>query len=201
MVDRTKKLTELPTTTTISNNDIFIVVGNTSGNAITRKITINNFRSALPPIVVGFANTTSTGVVAVANGLSVNATGYLSLSSNVNVSNVVTDDLTATGNVYLGVVESNTAQLIHIHGTLHSNVIPHTPNNYQLGNTTNYWRSVHTTAVTFSDNTALTSASRPEFTGNSSSDGVPGDIRYDSNYIYVCVANNSWKRALLTTWS
>lgn len=31
--------------------------------------------------------------------------------------------------------------------------------------------------------------------------GTPGWIRYDSSYIYVCVANNTWKRAALSTWS
>lgn len=32
------------------------------------------------------------------------------------------------------------------------------------------------------------------------SPGVVGEIRYTSNYIYVCVANNVWKRTALTTW-
>ena len=30
--------------------------------------------------------------------------------------------------------------------------------------------------------------------------GTPGQIRWDSNYIYVCVATNTWKRVLLSTW-
>jgi hypothetical protein len=30
--------------------------------------------------------------------------------------------------------------------------------------------------------------------------GVAGEIRYDSSYVYVCVANNTWKRAELSTW-
>ena len=30
--------------------------------------------------------------------------------------------------------------------------------------------------------------------------GVPGDIRYDSSYVYICISNNTWKRASLTTW-
>ena len=30
--------------------------------------------------------------------------------------------------------------------------------------------------------------------------GVPGDIRYDSGYVYICISNNTWKRAALTTW-
>lgn len=30
--------------------------------------------------------------------------------------------------------------------------------------------------------------------------GTTGEIRIDSNYIYVCVANNTWKRSALSTW-
>jgi hypothetical protein len=34
----------------------------------------------------------------------------------------------------------------------------------------------------------------------SSSAGVAGQIAWDSGYVYVCVATNSWKRSALTTW-
>ena len=34
----------------------------------------------------------------------------------------------------------------------------------------------------------------------SSSTGVPGQIAYDNNYVYVCVATNTWKRSPLTSW-
>ena len=30
--------------------------------------------------------------------------------------------------------------------------------------------------------------------------GTAGEIAYDSNYIYVCTATNTWKRAALSTW-
>jgi len=30
--------------------------------------------------------------------------------------------------------------------------------------------------------------------------GVLGEIRYDANYMYVCVSTNTWKRSALTTW-
>jgi len=30
--------------------------------------------------------------------------------------------------------------------------------------------------------------------------GTTGEIRYDANYMYVCVATNTWKRSALTTW-
>ena len=30
--------------------------------------------------------------------------------------------------------------------------------------------------------------------------GTPGDIRYDSSYVYICISLNTWKRSALTTW-
>jgi hypothetical protein len=92
MADRAKRLTELPAVTSITNNDIVVVVANIAGTASTRKITVSNFFASVPPVI-------------------------------------------------------------------------------------------------------------PVFVGNSSSSGTPGEIRYDGNYIYVCVANNTWKRADLNTWS
>lgn len=57
--------------------------------------------------------------------------------------------------------------------------------------------SVRTAALsTISANLVLTTATP----ANSNSIGVAGTIRYDSNYVYVCVANNAWKRASLTSW-
>jgi hypothetical protein len=35
---------------------------------------------------------------------------------------------------------------------------------------------------------------------NSSSNGVAGTIARDTDYLYVCVSNNTWKRATLNTW-
>ena len=35
---------------------------------------------------------------------------------------------------------------------------------------------------------------------SASDTGVAGDIRYDSGYVYIAVATNTWKRAALTTW-
>ena len=34
-----------------------------------------------------------------------------------------------------------------------------------------------------------------------SSSGTAGTITYDSNYIYVCIATDTWKRAALSTWA
>lgn len=43
----------------------------------------------------------------------------------------------------------------------------------------------------------LSTSSAP---GSAGATGSPGQIAWDSGYIYVCVANNTWKRAALSTW-
>ena len=43
----------------------------------------------------------------------------------------------------------------------------------------------------------IASSSAPS---SASDTGTPGDIRYDSGYVYICIANNTWKRAALATW-
>lgn len=30
--------------------------------------------------------------------------------------------------------------------------------------------------------------------------GVQGEVRFDSSYIYVCIATNTWRRSALTSW-
>lgn len=35
---------------------------------------------------------------------------------------------------------------------------------------------------------------------NSSANGYIGTIRADESYIYICTANNTWKRAAISTW-
>lgn len=36
---------------------------------------------------------------------------------------------------------------------------------------------------------------------SASDTGSPGEIRYDSDYIYICVATDTWKRAAIATWA
>jgi hypothetical protein len=35
---------------------------------------------------------------------------------------------------------------------------------------------------------------------SSSATGVAGQIAWDSNYVYVCIATNTWKRSPIGTW-
>lgn len=36
--------------------------------------------------------------------------------------------------------------------------------------------------------------------GSASASGASGTITWDSGFVYVCVSDNTWKRAALTTW-
>jgi hypothetical protein len=40
----------------------------------------------------------------------------------------------------------------------------------------------------------------PTAVPNSNSPGQPGAIRWDANYVYICVGTNLWKRAPLSSW-
>lgn len=44
----------------------------------------------------------------------------------------------------------------------------------------------------------LTASNPPD---EASSNGTVGQIAWSSGHIYLCVANNTWKRASLSTWS
>lgn len=43
----------------------------------------------------------------------------------------------------------------------------------------------------------IASATAP---ATATSTGTAGEIRYDSDYVYICVATDTWKRAALSTW-
>jgi len=52
-----------------------------------------------------------------------------------------------------------------------------------------------------SNGTVLVKPRIPDSPPSSASDnGLAGEIRYDSNYLYVCVGTNQWKRVSLSSW-
>lgn len=53
------------------------------------------------------------------------------------------------------------------------------------------------TMVFFGDKLNIKNTKTPS---SASATGVRGDICWDNNYIYVCVADNTWKRSYLSTW-
>lgn len=59
--------------------------------------------------------------------------------------------------------------------------------------TNTVFKQTLTANVLFISNTTNTPA-------NSSATGSRGEVRVDSDYIYVCTANNTWKRSALSSW-
>lgn len=58
--------------------------------------------------------------------------------------------------------------------------------------------AVNVTANVVTGNTVIISSNLTP--ANSTANGVKGTIVWDSTYIYIAVANNSWKRIALTTF-
>lgn len=110
---------------------------------------------------------------------------------------VYVDNDTVTRNISAGIVTSNSLSTGSISGT--------------SVNCSGITCSGTVSANTFSaNNLTITGGLSANVTGNiritgsapssATSSGLPGQIRYDSGYIYVCVASNTWKRAELLTW-
>ena len=54
------------------------------------------------------------------------------------------------------------------------------------------------TVAVGSDSVVVTQSKTP---GSPTATGTAGEICWDADYIYVCTATNTWKRAALSTWS
>ena len=68
-----------------------------------------------------------------------------------------------------------------------------------LSNTSsgNYFSANSSKATVYGDTLSLRTTKTP---ASSSDTGTAGDICWDSDYVYVCVATNTWKRTALATW-
>lgn len=61
----------------------------------------------------------------------------------------------------------------------------------------NFFGNVSANAV-FNGTLALSNTAPP---ASASGTGRKGELRYDGNYLYICVATNTWKRTALNTWA
>ena len=91
------------------------------------------------------------------------------------------------GNLTLGTDTSGTTVKVHVGGTLAGNVVTTFAN----------------TGATVAGNLTVNGSShianvRVPTLANSS--GTAGQITWDSNYVYICIAANTWKRANISTW-
>lgn len=86
-----------------------------------------------------------------------------------------------SGNLTLGTDTLNTTVKVHVGGTLAANVV-----------------------ATFSDSNVIIGGnlivSNSYVPTANNSAGSKGQISYDSSYVYVCIADNNWRRANLAIW-
>lgn len=110
---------------------------------------------------------------------SVRKDGFVYSSSDANIANTIT-----TTNI-----QSNTANV----QTATVNVATVTTGNIQALSA----NTILCESVTTNTTLVLTTAKTPL---SAIDTGLQGQIAWDADYIYVCVANNVWKRSALTTW-
>jgi hypothetical protein len=132
MADRAKKVSELTAANTAANTDYLLIVTNTAGTAVTKRINYSNV----------IAGAILTGVSR-PSGEVMYGTGSGFTSSNTFVVNTS------------GVTVSSNSQFARITLTagVTSSISPDTPNNYNLGNTTHSWGALFVGALTTLGNT------------------------------------------------
>jgi len=86
-----------------------------------------------------------------------------------------------SGNLTLGTDTPGTTVKVHVGGTLAANVVATFSNSN----------------VTIGGNLIVSNVYVP--TANNSA-GTAGQIAWDSGYVYICIATNTWKRANISTW-
>jgi hypothetical protein len=71
------------------------------------------------------------------------------------------------------------------------------PNTTVIGNSDTLLTKLFGVITTPGDRLRIGSAFTPS---SASSSGTAGDICWDANYIYVCIATDTWKRTAISTW-
>lgn len=178
MAERSKKISELVAANSVSASDLLVLVNQPgTANATTKKITSNTFIAS----AAGISHANGVMTIKSANTEIVNliSNTYVQIQYSPSTSTFAEDN---TGNTVWTYVQSGVAASeVYNNGALVGGL-------YVQGN--------RTAVVAGSKNYAFVSSAP----GSAGATGTQGDIAYDSSYVYICVANNTWKRAALTTW-
>lgn len=165
-----------PLTGNVTGNVTGNLTGNVTGN-VTGAVT-GNVTGNLTGNVTG--NVTSTGASSFSN---------VTLSGGT-VNNMQIGASAAAAGTFTGVNVTGTATLTTVAVTA-GNIDGTT-----IGGTTP-GAGTFTALGTTGDHVLVQTSQTPASVGAS---GTTGEIAWDANYIYVCVASNSWKRVLISTW-
>lgn len=133
-------------------------------------------------------------------------TGYNQAGpSTGNIGNLIIGSTNGIVKTFIG----NTAEANVITVVDSTGLVPGANVVYSLGSATRQWKDLLVGNITLSGN--LNAGLNATITGNlitgntyvpsaANSAGTKGQITYDSNYVYICVATNTWKRANLSSW-
>jgi hypothetical protein len=156
------------------------------------KTQITNAAADLNKMSEKTATETITGAKTHEDTLTLDATGA---SGDVTVLEITMDEI-ASGNT-----SSNGLRIIKDDGGSKIQFVPVNDGTEELGERLEY--NFAAQAWKFADDVTVimrslrTSSTPPS---SASDTGITGDITWDSNYIYICVAVNTWKRVSIATW-
>ena len=158
------------------------------------------------------SNTSTTGVMVNINGtIQQPYTAYNIVGNNSIVFTEIplTTDIIEVRTIATGVVAiqnlafgDTSVSLDAANVNVTGNVLPTANTTYSLGSSNLRWNQLHANVV----NASSISTTGNIVVGNyyiptaNNSAGTSGQIVYDNNYVYICVATNTWKRANLATW-
>jgi hypothetical protein len=133
------------------------------------------------PATGAFTSLSTTGTAAIATAdINAGEIDGTNIGANTPATGAFTT-LNATGTATLATVDINAGA---IDGT---NIGASTPGT-----------GVFSALTTSGDSVTIQTTQTP---ASASATGTTGEIAWDSNYLYVCVASNTWKRVAIDTWS
>jgi hypothetical protein len=181
MTSRAKKISELVAATGAANTDLMVLVANTSGTAVTKRITVNNFITPLITDRTSISQNTAVLTMTSSNGQITNliSNTYVQLQYNP-AANAAADTTTNSNWLYVDAGGINVE-------TYDGAVLK---SGMYVAKTGAVTLRTGTKSFILSD-TVPTQASFP---------GTAGQVAFDTDYFYYCVAADTWKRVALSTW-
>lgn len=204
------------TATASTDSSLDTAIGYSSGNSLTigRENTFlgaysgTGSTSGSQNVCVGtYTGTTlndSTGVTLLGRYAGYSLYGNYNIAIGANSGRFLSDgstSLTGTSNsLYIGANTKGSANGITNEIVIGYNATGNGSNTVTLGNTsvTDVYAAQGATATVNAGKFKLSALNTAP--ASATATGALGEIRIDANYIYVCVATNTWKRSALTSW-
>ena len=193
-------------TVTTTGRNIFLGVnaGNTTMGSTATSSSQASFNVGIGGAVLT-TNTTGYNNVVIGHGaMLTNTTGYnnvaIGYTSGRYITGGVNVNQTSNNSVYIGTdakakVDGGTNETVIGYGAIGNG-----SNTATIGNTsvTDLYANQSGTATVHAGKFQLSALNTAP--ASATATGTTGEIRFDANYMYVCVATNTWKRSALTTW-